>query len=167
MESIYHDADIQKGDAPTKASPTAVPLPNETDFSAVSINHSLEAEEKIRFFSQMLRIRRFEERSLRAYQQGHIGGFLHLYIGQEAVAVGSVSVMSQDDHVITAYRDHGHAIAVGMEMDECMAELYGKRQDVLKEKVGPCIFSHLTKTFGAVTELLGDKPPSDLEWPTH
>ena len=58
----------------------------------------------------MLRIRRFEERSLRAYQQGHIGGFLHLYIGQEAVAVGSVSVMDANDHVITAYRDHGHAL---------------------------------------------------------
>jgi len=87
MESIYHDADIQKGDGSTEPSPTAVPLPNENDFSKASINHSLEAEEKIRFFSQMLRIRRFEERSLRAYQQGHIGGFLHLYIGQEAVAV--------------------------------------------------------------------------------
>ena len=77
----------------------------------------------------MIRIRRFEERSLRAYQQGHIGGFLHLYIGQEAVAVGAVSVLSEDDHVITAYRDHGHAIAVGMDMDECMAELYGKKLD--------------------------------------
>ena len=74
----------------------------------------------------MVRIRRFEERSLRAYQQGHIGGFLHLYIGQEVVAVGAVSVMSSDDHVITAYRDHGHALAVGMDMDECMANYSAK-----------------------------------------
>ena len=102
----------------------------------------------------MIRIRRFEERSLRAYQQGHIGGFLHLYIGQEAVAVGSVSAMGENDHVITAYRDHGHAIAVGMNMDECMAELFGKKPDAPKGKVAPCTFSHPTKIFGEDMELL-------------
>ena len=96
----------------------------------------------------MVRIRRFEERSLRAYQKGHIGGFLHLYIGQEAVAVGSVSVMSEDDHVITAYRDHGHALAVGMDMDECMAELFGKRTGCSKGKEAPCIFLLQIKTLG-------------------
>ena len=162
MESIYHDADIQKGDGPTEASPTAVPLPNETDFSKASINHSLEAEEKIRFFSQMLRIRRFEERSLRAYQQGHIGGFLHLYIGQEAVAVGSVSVMSQDDHVITAYRDHGHAIAVGMEMDECMAELYGKKTGCSKGKGGSMHFFAPDKNFWGGHGIVGGQTPLGL-----
>mgnify|MGYP000120482121 CR=1 FL=1 len=159
MESIYHDADIQEGDGLTKASPTAVPLPNDTDFSTASINHSLEAEEKIRFFSQMLRIRRFEERSLRAYQQGHIGGFLHLYIGQEAVAVGSVSVMSQDDHVITAYRDHGHAIAVGMEMDECMAELYGKKTGCSKGKGGSMHFFAPDKNFWGGHGIVGGQIP--------
>ena len=55
-----------------------------------------------------------------------MGGFLHLYIGQEAVAVGTMSLLGENDHVITAYRDHGHALAAGMSMDECMAELYGK-----------------------------------------
>ena len=55
-----------------------------------------------------------------------MGGFLHLYIGQEAVAVGTMSLLGENDHVITAYRDHGHALAAGMTMDECMAELYGK-----------------------------------------
>jgi pyruvate dehydrogenase E1 component alpha subunit len=83
-------------------------------------------EQKIEFLTSMIRIRRFEERSLRAYQQGKIGDFLHLYIGQEAVAVGTVSVMGEHDHIITAYRDHGHALAVGMGMNECMAELFGK-----------------------------------------
>ena len=97
------------------------------DFANSDFNTALSAEDKINLLSQMVRIRRFEERSLRAYQQGHIGGFLHLYIGQEAVAVGSVSAMGPDDHIITAYRDHGHALAVGMNMDECMAELYGKK----------------------------------------
>lgn len=74
----------------------------------------------------MVRIRRFEQASLTKYQGGKMGGFLHLYIGQEAVAVGTMSLLGENDHVITAYRDHGHALAAGMTMDECMAELYGK-----------------------------------------
>src|SRR5207253_2256182 len=60
------------------------------------------------------------------YQQQKIGGFLHLYIGQEAVAVGSVAATRPDDYMITAYRDHGHALARGMGMNEAMAEIYGK-----------------------------------------
>ena len=84
----------------------------------------------------MVRIRRFEERSLRAYQAKKIGGFLHLYIGQEAVAVGCCSLMGKNDHVITAYRDHGHAIAVGMDLKPLMAELYGKATGCSKGKGG-------------------------------
>lgn len=83
-----------------------------------------------------MRIRRFEERSLRAYQGKKIGGFLHLYIGQEAVAVGCCSLMGADDHVITAYRDHGHAISVGMDTKALMAELYGKVTGCSKGKGG-------------------------------
>ena len=64
-----------------------------------------------------------------------MGGFLHLYIGQESIAVGTVSLLGDDDHVITAYRDHGHALASGMSMNECMAELYGKA-DWLLERQG-------------------------------
>src|SRR5471032_2553265 len=89
----------------------------------------------------MVRIRRFEERSLRSYQAGKkIGGFLHLYIGQEAVATGCCSLMGKDDHVITAYRDHGHALAVGMEMNPLMAELYGKATGCSKGKGGSMHF---------------------------
>ena len=110
------------------------------DFASLDLNKNLSVEDKINLYDQMVRIRRFEERSLRAYQQGNIGGFLHLYIGQEAVAVGSVSVLGEDDHVITAYRDHGHAIAVGMNMDECMAELYGKKTGCSKGKGGSMHF---------------------------
>jgi pyruvate dehydrogenase E1 component alpha subunit len=105
-------------------------------FADHPINKALSAEAKIGLLSEMYRIRRFEERSLRAYQQGKIGGFLHLYIGQESVAVGSVSVCGKDDHVITAYRDHGHALAVGMSMNECMAESYGKYTGCSKGKGG-------------------------------
>ena len=135
MEGLHHDTDISantdtqedklESDAGgiklKEVSNSGDKKPD--DFLASQINQALKPDDKIELYQQMVRIRRFEERSLRAYQQGNIGGFLHLYIGQEAVAVGSVSVLGDDDHVITAYRDHGHAIAVGMNMDECMAEL--------------------------------------------
>ena len=77
--------------------------------------------------SQMLLIRRFEERAAQQYQRGdRIGGFCHLYIGQEAVIAGSVAATRPDDYLITAYRDHGHALARGTSADSCMAELFGK-----------------------------------------
>ncbi|CDM64989.1 pyruvate dehydrogenase (acetyl-transferring) E1 component subunit alpha [Pyrinomonas methylaliphatogenes] len=75
---------------------------------------------------QMVLIRRFEEKAAEAYSLGKIGGFCHLYIGQEAVAVGAISAIRPDDYVITSYRDHGHALAKGMSAEEIMAELYGK-----------------------------------------
>ena len=80
----------------------------------------------LRFYRQMLVIRRVEEESARAYAQGKIGGFLHLYIGQEAVAVGACAALSPDDYVVGTYRDHGLAIAKGMDPKKVMAELYGK-----------------------------------------
>lgn len=104
--------------------------------ASAAINAELSSEQKIELYRKMMRIRRFEERSLRAYQGKKIGGFLHLYIGQEAVAVGCCSLMGADDHVITAYRDHGHAIAVGMDTKPLMAELYGKVTGCSKGKGG-------------------------------
>lgn len=77
-------------------------------------------------FRQMLLIRRFEEKSAESYSKGKIGGFCHLYIGQEAVAVGAISAIHPDDYVLTSYREHAHAIAKGMSPESVMAELYGK-----------------------------------------
>lgn len=77
-------------------------------------------------YRQMILIRRFEEEAARAYSQGKIGGFLHLYIGQEPVAVGAVAALRPDDYVITTYRDHGLALARGMPARAAMAELFGK-----------------------------------------
>jgi pyruvate dehydrogenase E1 component alpha subunit len=71
-------------------------------------------------------IRRFEEESARAYAQGKIGGFLHLYIGQEAVAVGAARALEKDDYVLATYRDHGHALARGLDPGRAMAELFGR-----------------------------------------
>jgi len=100
------------------------------------INQKLSNEDKIRFYREMARIRRFEQVSFQHYQAGKMGGFLHLYIGQESVAVGTISLLGENDHVITAYRDHGHALAVGMGMNECMAELFGKATGCSKGKGG-------------------------------
>lgn len=77
-------------------------------------------------YRQMFEIRRFEEEAARAYAQGKIGGFLHLYIGQEAIAVGAVAALKPTDYAITTYRDHGLALARGMSPRSAMAELFGK-----------------------------------------
>ncbi len=86
----------------------------------------MEPRELLRLYHQMVLIRRMEERSAELYQQGKIGGFLHLYIGQEAVGCGVISARQPQDRVITAYRDHGIAIACGMPAETVMAELLGK-----------------------------------------
>jgi pyruvate dehydrogenase E1 component alpha subunit len=104
------------------------------------VNKKLSKDEKIQLYRQLVRIRRFEQAALQQYQKGKMGGFLHLYIGQEATAVGTISLMEENDHVITAYRDHGHALAVGMGMNECMAELFGKHTGCSKGKGGSMHF---------------------------
>jgi len=87
---------------------------------------TVNVEELKGYYRRMWLIRRFEEESARAYAQGKIGGFLHLYIGQEAIAVGGAAALTPEDYVITTYRDHGHALALGMTARAAMAELFGK-----------------------------------------
>jgi len=88
------------------------------------------------FLRQMLLIRRFEEKAGEAYSLGKIGGFCHLYIGQEAVAVGTLSVLRPDDYVITSYREHGHALVRGISARAVMAELFGKATGCSRGKGG-------------------------------
>lgn len=83
-------------------------------------------DEHLRLYAKMFQIRRFEEESARSYAQGKIGGFLHLYIGQEAIAVGAQEALRPEDYAITTYRDHGLALARGMTSRAAMAELFGK-----------------------------------------
>jgi len=85
---------------------------------------------------QMLLIRRFEEKSAESYSLGKIGGFCHLYIGQEAVGVGAISAVRRDDYVITSYREHGQALAKGISADAVMAELFGKSGGCSRGKGG-------------------------------
>ena len=85
-----------------------------------------EQRDEVEMLATMLLIRRFEERASQQYQAQKIGGFCHLYIGQEAVVAGAVAATRPDDYLITAYRDHAHALARGTSADACMAELFGK-----------------------------------------
>ena len=75
---------------------------------------------------QMLRIRRFEERCAELYSAGSIRGFLHLYVGEEAIAAGALAALEPRDAILSTYREHGHALARGVPMDTVMAEMYGK-----------------------------------------
>jgi pyruvate dehydrogenase E1 component alpha subunit len=90
----------------------------------------------IQWLKDMYLIREFENRTAQAYQQAKIGGFCHLYIGQEATAVGTINALNHDDPIVTAYRDHGHALARGMSPEACMAEMFGKIGGCAKGKGG-------------------------------
>jgi pyruvate dehydrogenase E1 component alpha subunit len=149
---------VTKKTPPSTENPPAEP-PKVSEFSKAPVNASLSRDDKIELYRKMVRIRRFEERSLRAYQGKKIGGFLHLYIGQEAVAVGCCSLMGKDDHVITAYRDHGHAIAVGMETKPLMAELYGKATGCSKGKGGSMHFFAPDKNYWGGHGIVGGQIP--------
>lgn len=102
------------------ASGNGRPRAEEPDFLGMS------REESVELLRLMVLSRRFEEKTAEVYQMGKIGGFCHLYIGQEAVAVGAISALRSDDYVITAYRDHAQALVRGMSPDSVMAELYGR-----------------------------------------
>src|SRR5512137_2552777 len=93
-------------------------------------------EQELKALRDMLLIRRFEEKAGQLYGMGAIGGFCHLYIGQEAVVVGMQMALKQGDQVITGYRDHGHMLACGMDPKGVMAELTGRRGGLSKGKGG-------------------------------
>ncbi len=96
----------------------------------------MDVAEMLKLYEQMLTIRRMEEQCADLYQQGKIGGFLHLYIGEEAVGVGAISARGPEDNVITAYRDHGIAVACGMEPRVAISEMLGKATGCDKGKGG-------------------------------
>ncbi|UPT65057.1 MAG: pyruvate dehydrogenase (acetyl-transferring) E1 component subunit alpha [Hyphomonadaceae bacterium JAD_PAG50586_4] len=101
----------------------------------------------LQYYKDMMLIRRFEERAGQLYGMGLIGGFCHLYIGQEAVVVGMQAALKDGDQVITAYRDHGHMLAAGMEANGVMAELTGRRDGYSKGKGGSMHMFSIEKAF--------------------
>ena len=112
-------------------------------------NRKLSKSDAIEAYKKMLLIRRFEEKAGQSYGLGHIGGFCHLYIGQEAVVVGLQMCIKEGDQVITTYRDHGHMLACGMSPNGVMAELYGRSDGYSKGKGGSMhMFSKDTNFYG-------------------
>jgi pyruvate dehydrogenase E1 component alpha subunit len=136
---------------------------SDLNFAASPINQSLTIERKIELYTQMVRIRRFEQVALANYQKpGRMGGFLHLYIGQESVAVGTLSLAGEHDHNITAYRCHAHALASGMSMNECMAEMFGKQTGCSKGKGGSMHFFAPDKNFWGGHGIVAGQTPLGL-----
>ncbi len=121
--------------------------------------HALDKERNLEIYRQMLLIRRVEERTAEAYTQGKIGGFLHLYIGQEAVAVGVVSTLIPEDHLVTHYRDHGYAIAKGCDPGAILAEMYGKSTGVSGGMGGSMHLADVSRHFWGGYAIVGGHLP--------
>ena len=113
----------------------------------------------LRLLHDMLRIRRLEERAAELYGAGKIRGFLHLYIGEEAVAVGALHALAADDAVVATYREHGHALLKGVSMQAIMAEMYGKQQGCSRGRGGSMhLFDAATRFFGGNAIVAGGLP---------
>jgi len=119
----------------------------------------LDESQLIEFYKKMLLIRRFEEKAGQLYGMGHIGGFCHLYIGQEAVVVGLESVAAEGDQRVTSYRDHGHMIACGMNPKNVMSELTGKHNGYSKGKGGSMHMFSKEKNFYGGHGIVGAQVP--------
>jgi pyruvate dehydrogenase E1 component alpha subunit len=116
-------------------------------------------DDELRAYRDMLLIRRFEEKAGQLYGMGFIGGFCHLYIGQEAVVVGMQMAMQPGDQVVTGYRDHGHMLATGMESRGVMAELTGRRGGYSKGKGGSMHMFSKEKSFYGGHGIVGAQVP--------
>ena len=119
----------------------------------------MDKQKSLDLYYQMVLIRRLEERGAELYQAGKIGGFMHLYIGQEAVSTGLIAARQPQDRVITAYRDHGVAINCGISANEVMAELLGKATGISKGRGGSMHMADVTKNFWGGHAIVGAHLP--------
>ena len=119
----------------------------------------LSDDDVVDMFHLMYLQRRFEERAMQMYQKGKFGGFLHLYMGQEAVSTGTVYAMNDDDDIITAYRDHGWGLVRGVSPKAGMAELYGKTTGCSKGKGGSMHFANVDEHFWGGFGIVGGHIP--------
>jgi len=127
-------------------SPPSGPVPYERDLA-------------LKFLRDMLRIRRFEEKSAELYGEEKIRGFLHLYIGEEAVAVGALHALEPGDNVVATYREHGHALVRGVPIESIMAEMYGKHEGCSRGRGGSMhLFDARTRFFGGNAIVGGGLP---------
>jgi len=129
------------------------------DKNPASKANTLNKAEALKLYREMLLIRRFEEKAGQLYGMGLIGGFCHLYIGQEAVVVGMSQAITNDDAVITSYRDHGHMLACGMDPKGIMAELTGRADGFSKGKGGSMHMFSVEKNFYGGHGIVGAQVP--------
>jgi pyruvate dehydrogenase E1 component alpha subunit len=123
------------------------------------IKPQLNREHLLGLLRAMVRIRRFEEKCAELYQQEKIRGFLHLYIGEEAIAVGAMQSLLPADAVVATYREHGHALARGVSMDAVMAEMYGKAEGCSRGRGGSMhLFDAATRFYGG-NAIVGGRLP--------
>ena len=135
----------------------AVELPDPTRAGHQELG--LTKQDLLEMFESMFLQRRFEERAMQMYQKGKFGGFLHLYIGQEAISTGSAWALNDDDDIITAYRDHGFGLVRGITPEAGMAELYGKAAGCAKGKGGSMHFVNVDGHFWGGHGIVGGHIP--------
>ncbi|WAC07056.1 MAG: pyruvate dehydrogenase (acetyl-transferring) E1 component subunit alpha [Thermodesulfobacteriota bacterium] len=125
----------------------------------VKLKSQMTEGELLKIYRDMVLIREFEERTAEMYSRGKVTGFCHLYIGEEAVAVGAMSALHPDDYVISSYRDHGHCLIKGTSPKEVMAELFGRATGTCKGKGGSMhLFDPKTNFFGGYAIVAGGIP---------
>src|SRR5574341_911719 len=122
-------------------------------------NAGMERADLLSLYRDMLLIRRFEEKSAEMYALAKIAGFLHLYIGEEAIAVGAIAAIAPDDYVISSYRDHGHCLARGSDPRLVMAELFGKATGLCKGKGGSMHLVDAARNFMGGYAIVGGHLP--------
>ncbi|WP_455475595.1 pyruvate dehydrogenase (acetyl-transferring) E1 component subunit alpha [Bartonella sp. B17] len=142
-----------------KKNSASVAYPALSDTTKIAQTANFTKEEEIDAYRKMLLIRRFEEKAGQLYGMGLIGGFCHLYIGQEAVVVGTLKATKEGDQVITSYRDHGHMLAVGMSPRGVMAELTGRQGGFSKGKGGSMHMFSKEKNFYGGHGIVGAQVP--------
>lgn len=132
---------------------------NQKEINTLSNNMTITREFGLKLLYQMSLIRRFEEKAAEMYSQSKIRGFLHLYIGEEAVSTGVISTLTSQDNILTTYREHGHALVRGIETHILMAEMYGKIEGCCKGRGGSMhIFDAQKKFFGGNAIVAGHLP---------
>ena len=125
----------------------------------MAVATSLDKSQVAQLYQQMVLIRRFEEQCGRLYMQGKVRGFLHLYIGEEAIAAGAIPTLRDDDYIVSHYRDHGHALARGMDPKVIMAELMGKATGSSGGKGGSMHLFDVSKGFMGGYAIVGGQMP--------
>lgn len=156
QEAIFTPIGLNNGSNDEKIE-KSVALPDPTSKSHKDLG--LSDEDAVKMYEQMFLQRRFEERAMQMYQKGKFGGFLHLYIGQEAVSTGTAFALREDDDIITAYRDHGWGLVRGVTPKEGMAELFGKAAGCSKGKGGSMHFAKTENHFWGGYGIVGGHIP--------